>query len=114
MINKKDMAEINKKFDNGIVVNKSSLDFALSSLHSTKDWIKQLAYLVRAILIDHIFQEGNKRTAAAVIIYFFESNKVAYDPYKVDKVIAEIASKNINSIEQIRRRLKDAIRQGID
>ncbi len=110
MITAKGLVEINKKFDRGIIINKSSLDFALSSLHSTKDWIKQLAYLVRAIAVDHVFQEGNKRTAVALILYIFEVHKAAYDSYKVDKIIAEIASKNINSIEQIRRKLKDAIR----
>jgi len=110
MITEKGLIEINKEFDKGNIVNKSSIEFALSSSRSSKDWIKQLAYLVRAILIDHIFEEGNKRTAAALILYFFEANKVAYDPYKIDKIVAEITSKNINSIEQIRRKLKDAIR----
>lgn len=110
MINKEDLIDINKKFDKGIMKNESSLEFALSSLSRTKDWTKQLAYLVRAILIDHVFQEGNKRTIAALIVYFFEEHKVAYDPYKVDRVIVEIVKKNINNLEQIRRKLKDAIR----
>lgn len=110
MINATGIIEINKKFDNGTVVNRSSLEFALSSAKNTKDWIKQLAHIVRAILIDHVFEEGNKRTAAAIILYYFESNKVAYEPYKVDKIIVEIIKKNINSVEHIRRKLKDAIR----
>src|SRR3989344_4863730 len=105
MITEKGLIEINKRFDKGIVVNKASLNFALSSLHNTKDWLKQLAYLVRAILVDHIFEEGNKRTATALIIAFFEDNKEAYDPYRVDKIVFEIASKNVNSVEQIRRKL---------
>ena len=110
MITIEGIIEINKKFDIGNVVNKSSLDFVLSRTKNTKDWIKQLAGIVRAILIDHVFEGGNKRTAAAVILYYFESYQVAYDPYKVDKVIAEIIVKNINSVEHIRRKLKDAIR----
>lgn len=110
MINKEDLINVNKKFNHGTIVNESSLKFALSSIYSTKDWIKQLAFLVRSLLIDHIFQEGNKRTAAAVIISFYEAHKVAYDPYKVDKIITEIVTKNIQNVEQIRRKLKDAIR----
>jgi len=110
MITEKGLIEINKKFDKGVVINRSSLDFALSRLSNTKDWIKQLSYLVRALLIDHAFQEGNKRTAAALILAFFEDHKIDYDTYKIDKIIAEIASKNINHIEIIRRKLKDAIR----
>jgi len=62
------------------------------------------------LLVDHIFQEGNKRTGAALLLFYFDVHKVGYDPYKVSKVIAEIASKNINSVEQIRRRLKNVIR----
>ena len=110
MISRDGLIELNKKFDKGVIGNESSLNFALSSLCNTKDWVKQLAYIVRAILIDHIFQDGNKRTAAALILYFLEEYKVAYDPYQVDKVIAEIVIKNINNIEQIRRKIKDAIR----
>ena len=110
MINEEGLIGVNKRFDEGIVVNKNSLDFAISSIQNSKDWVKQLAYLTRALLIDHIFQEGNKRTAAVLILYFFEEHKVAYDSYKVDKIIVEIISKNISNVEQIRRKLKDAIR----
>ncbi|MBI2672565.1 hypothetical protein HYX16_06545 [Candidatus Woesearchaeota archaeon] len=110
MINIEDLIELNKRFDKGIIVNKSSLEFALSSMKHCKDWVKQLSYIVRALLIDHAFQEGNKRTAVAVILYFFESHKVAYDMYRVDKIITEIILKNINNIEKIRRLLKDVVR----
>ena len=110
MISKKGIITINRKFDSGIVVNASSLDFALSNLKTTKDWTKQLAYLVRAILIDHVFEEGNKRTAAALIMDFIEIQKLAYDSYKVDKLIIEIIKKNITDINKIRRLIKNVIR----
>ena len=110
MITEKGLVETNKRFDKGIIVNKSSLDFALSAVKNTKDWIKQLSFLVRALLVDHIFQEGNKRTTTALVLYFFEAYKIAYDSYKIDKMIAEIASKNINNIEKIRREIKNVIR----
>ncbi len=110
MINENDLVEVNKLFDKGVIVNRNSLKFALSSVQTTKDWIKQLAYIVRAMLIDHVFEEGNKRTSAVVIAHFFEYHNVAYDPYRVDKIIAEIIIDSISNIEQIRRKLKDAIR----
>ena len=110
MITELGLIEINKKFDKGVIINKSSLDFALSYAKNTKDWVKQVAFLLRALLVDHIFQEGNKRTGSALLLYYFETHKVGYDPYKVNKVVAEIASKNISSVEQIRRKLKDVIR----
>lgn len=110
MITKKDIIEINREFDKGILVNESSLNFALSSIKSTKDWIKQLAYIIRAILIDHVFEEGNKRTAAALIMVFVEENKLIYDPEKVNQMVIEILKKNINDIDKIRRMIKNVIK----
>ena len=110
MITKKALIEINKEFDIGKIINEGSLEFAISNANSTKDWIKQLAYLTRAILIDHVFFGGNKRTTAALIISALEEKKFAYDPFKVDKLIIDIINKNITSINQIRRMIKDVIR----
>lgn len=110
MISANDLIEINKKFDKGHVINKSSLDFAISSSKRSKDWITQLAYLVRAILIDHIFEEGNKRTATVLISSIFEIHKVAYNPIKLDKLIVKVVIKNIMDIAIIRRLIKDVIR----
>ena len=110
MITEKDIIQINKQFSNGDIVNYGSLAFALSQSKSTKDWIKQLAFLTRAIVVDHIFEEGNKRTASALIMSILEIHKLAYDPKKVDEVIIEILRKNINSINKIRRMIKNAVR----
>ena len=110
MLTNKDLVEINKRFDKGVIINKSSLDFAIKSVESTKDWVTQAALLLRAILIDHIFEEGNKRTALAVLLTYFESNKKAYDIYKVEKAIITTITKNITSIENIRKMIKNAVR----
>lgn len=109
MLSIQDIIEINKEFDKGKVVNRSSLEFALSSIKHTKDWVTQLAYLVRAIVLDHVFEEGNKRTAVAVILIYLEAHKKAYDLTKVDQVIVKMIKKRITDIEHIRRLIKDAI-----
>ncbi|MEK6907390.1 MAG: hypothetical protein AABW45_02585 [Nanoarchaeota archaeon] len=109
MLSKKAIIDLNKEFDVGKVINEGSLDFAISNANTTKDWIKQLAYLTRAIVIDHIFSEGNKRSAAALIIGALEERKLAYNPYKVDSLIITIIKKNITNINQIRRMIKDVI-----
>ena len=75
-----------------------------------KDWTTQAAYLVRVVVLDRIFEEGNKRTALAVLLAYFEANKKAYDLYSLEKVIINIINKNITSIENIRRMIKNAIR----
>lgn len=110
MIGVEDLVKINKQFDSGRIVNEGSLRFALSNSKYTKDWTKQLAYFVRAILIDHVFEEGNKRTASALMMAVLEEYKIAYDPEKVDSIIIEIIKKNITSIDKIRRMIKDVTR----
>ena len=110
MITVGDLIEINKQFSNGKAINNGSLEFAISLARDSKDWTKQLAYVVRAILIDHVFEEGNKRTAAALVISLFEIHKLGYDPQKVDIVIVDILKKNINNINKIRRMIKNATR----
>jgi len=110
MLTKKALIDLNKEFDLGKIINESSLDFALSNANTTKDWIKQLAYIVRAIIIDHTFSEGNKRTAAALIMATIEDRKLSYDPFKIDSLIITIINKNITNISHIRRMIKDVIR----
>ena len=110
ILNKKDIFTLNKEFDIGNFNNESSLDFSLSYAKKTENWHKALAYLVRAILIDHVFEEGNKRTAALLIKTYAE-----YEGYKTynDKVvnlIKKIILKNITSIRKIEELIKDAVK----
>ncbi len=109
MFSVQDVIEVNKEFDKGKIVNGGSLEFALSSIKNTKDWITQLAYLIRSIVLDHVFEEGNKRTAVALIIAYAEAHKRAYDLTKIDKIIVKMIQKKITDIEQIRRLIKDAV-----
>lgn len=109
MLSIHDIVEINEQFDKGKIVNKGSLEFALSSIKNTKDWITQLAYLVRSISLDHVFAEGNKRTAAALIVGYAEVHKKGYDPTKVDKIVTTVIQKHIQDIKIIRRLIKHAI-----
>ena len=110
MISVQDIVEINKKFEDGKFMNKSALEFAISSLKHTKDTITRIAYLIRAILVDHVFKEANKRTSLALVCLLLEEQKKAYDPYKAEKLVAELAKKNITDIKKIREMIKDVIR----
>ena len=110
MITKQDVVKLNKQFDRGVIVNNIPLEFALSQSNKTKDWIKSSAYILRAILIDYVFEEGNKRTASAFIMSMMEKMKIAYNPYEVDRIIIEIILKNITDINKIRRLIKNATR----
>jgi len=110
LLNKKDIIALNQQFDEGNLHNESSLDFALSYAKRTENWTKALAWIARAILIDHVFEEGNKRTAALLIKAYAEyQGHSTYDD-KVVKLIKNIILKNTTSIMRIEEMIKDAIR----
>ena len=103
MLSKKDIIVINKDHHTGKLSNESSLDFAVSQVQRSKNWLKTAAILSRAILVDHVFEDGNKRTAAGVIAGIMEMNNMKYSPEKVDKIVIQITKENITSIKQIEK-----------
>lgn len=105
-ISKKHIVKINKMMG-GSLRNDSSLDFALSMQENKKfSYYKKLSYLIRAILVDHPFSDGNKRTAAFIAILFAEDNRLTIDEELLTKNIIGIAKKNIINIRNIEWRLK--------
>ncbi len=104
-----ELARVNKRFSGGKVINKSSLEFAEAALRRTKNWQEQAAYIMRAIVVDHTFEDGNKRTAAAYLSGLLETLKIPYDPFKIDKIVLTLA-KGTKSIDKIRRMIQNAIR----
>ncbi len=105
----KDIISMNQQFHQGNLLNESSLLFALDQANRSGSWLRACAHLVRAVLIDHVFEDGNKRTAAAIIVGFFEEKGLSFHPEKVAKAITTILLKNITSITTIERVIKDAI-----
>ncbi len=105
----KDVAAFNQQFGKGIMLNESSLSFAISQANKTGSWLRACAYIVRAVLIDHVFEDGNKRTSAAVIIAFFKDNDIQFDQQEIPKGIAKILRKNITSLAAIEQVIQNAI-----
>ncbi len=109
-IGKQDLLRINKGFGGGLR-NDSSLDFAFDMQENKKlGHYKKLAWLWRAILVDHPFTDGNKRTAAFTALAFAEENKKQINQDLMLHHIVSIAKQNIKDIRNIERRLKNAIR----
>ena len=109
MINKKDVISINQQFDAGNFNNESSLDYSLINFKRNIAWTKQLAFLLRAILVDHVFEEGNKRTACALLITIIETKGYEINEKNTAKIITSIILKNIISINKIQRMIENAI-----
>lgn len=109
-ISKEDLLRINKGFG-GDLRSGASLDFAIEIQKNPKlgDY-KKLAYLWRAILVDHPFSDGNKRTATFLALKFAEENKKQVDRDLLLHHALSIAKRNITNIRQIEWRLKNCIR----
>lgn len=109
-IRKEEVLRINSAFG-GTLRSDASLDFALEKQKENKlgDY-KKLAYLFRAILVDHPFSDGNKRTAMYLALKFTEETNKQVDRDLLLHHILSIAKNNINEIRSIEERLKNAIR----
>lgn len=110
MLSKETVIKINKEIENNRLVNESALDFAISCQKRTKNWLDQLSYIVRAILIDHVFEDGNKRITLAIIIGVLEDLRFRYDPQKLEENLVKILKENITNIKKIKNLIKDVIR----
>ena len=109
-LNKKDLIRINQEIGaNGKLHNEDSIDFALSIAKQNKSWLYELSYIIRSLLVDHCFEDGNKRTAIIVAIAYFENNNLDYDKDKLTKTVWNISKKNISDINKLMRMMKNAI-----
>lgn len=109
-INKKDVIRINQEIGaTGELHNESSLDFTLSTLKQKKSWLYELSSLIRCILVDHIFIDGNKRTALALILTYIDYKNIECDKQKMVLIVYKIAKKNIKDTNKIMRLIKNGI-----
>ena len=109
-IGKKEVIGINHWFG-GNLRSGSSIDYAIDRLEDKKlGMYKKLAYLLRAILVDHPFSDGNKRTAAYISLKFATEFKKQVNTELLIHHLVSIAKQNIHDIRKIERRLKNALK----
>lgn len=109
-ISKEDLLRINQGFG-GNLRSGSSLDFAFDMLQNKKLGLyKRLAYLLRAILVDHPFSDGNKRTAMFIVFVFAKEEDKEVNRDLLLHHIVSIAKHNIHELRNIEYRLKNAIK----
>jgi fido (protein-threonine AMPylation protein) len=101
-----DIVEINKQFDTGTMINSASLDFAVSSIKRKGSWLEQLAFLVRALLVDHPFKDGNKRTTTALVLVYFDENNIQFDKDKTIRTMIKISAETPTDTRKIEKELK--------
>jgi len=110
ILTKKDIIALNQEFDQGTIINESSLDYVISYVRRTENWTKALAWLIRAILIDHVFEEANKRTSALLLKTYVEFEGYNIETADTIKIIKKIVTKNITSIKKIEDLIQNAIK----
>lgn len=108
MLTRKDLIALNQQFNNGKIINESSLDFILKQTYRSPHWYKTMCLLVRCIVLDHVFEDGNKRTGAAVIMAYLEMNNYHYDPDKISHIVIRIAKSHIRDTTKIGILIKNA------
>lgn len=109
-LTKKDLIRINQEVgERGQFQNESSLDFALAQAKYKKNWLYELAYLLRSLLTDHAFEDGNKRTALALAMLYFEEKELDCDKERLVKNIHSLSKYHYKSVDKISRVLKDAL-----
>ena len=109
-ISKEDLIRVNQGFG-GSLRNDASLDFAIDMQKNNKiGEYKKLAYLLRAVLVDHPFSDGNKRTAMFICLNFAEENKKQVDRDLLLHQIVSIAKNNLIEIRNIEWRIRSCIR----
>lgn len=110
IVGKKDLIRINQEIgESGELQNQSSLDYALSTAKHKKSWLYDLSQIVRSLLVDHAFRDGNKRTALALILTYFDYKDIDYDEQRLIFIVHKIAKKNVNNVNKIIRMIKNAI-----
>ena len=110
IISKKDLLRINKGFG-GNLRTESSIDFAFHRIEDKKlGPYKKIAYLLRAILVDHPFSDGNKRTATFICLAFANKHNKEVNRELLIHHIISIAKNNIQEIRNIEWRIKNAIK----
>jgi prophage maintenance system killer protein len=109
-ISKEDLLRINHVFG-GNLRSDSSLDFAINIQKDNKlGNYKKLAYLMRAILVDHPFSEGNKRTAFFLALAMVDENKKQVNREILIHHVISIAKYNETNIRNIEQRLRSCIK----
>lgn len=108
LITKQTVVWINKKFASGHLINGDSLDFATKN--EANGFLGNLPQIIRALLVDHCFEDGNKRTATYLLISFLEENRITVNQERLVGVVRDIARTNPKNMEKIRSMIKYAIK----
>jgi death-on-curing family protein len=110
--NFKDIIRMNQDIgEKGQIINGAGIDYALDRTYKEKSWLRQAALLIRAIICDHAFEDGNKRTAFILFALMCEEHDYEYDQKNLVSLINKISRESTSNISILERLLKNVIRR---
>lgn len=99
-----EISAINRTF--GGVTAFRPVENLIANTHYYANTLQKIAVHIRDIAGSHLFNNGNKRTANAVVQELAARNGVRLDPAKVKRAIGETAESKIKSVEEIVKELR--------
>lgn len=103
-INETTIKEINKEITGEGIVIKDSISSCFSSWDYYEDIESKISSVVRSIIKNHYFKDGNKRTAFAVFHLLSHYNGRVMPNKKWERIFMDIAS-NSYSVDKIKKLL---------
>lgn len=100
LLNEKVLKEINKDLTNDGIVIKNSINSCFSSWDYYETIQLKISSVVRSIIKNHYFKDGNKRTAFIAFLILSKENGIELKNKIWYKIFIEIAS-NSYSVEKI-------------
>lgn len=104
-ITKERVIELNRKYG-GSPLLISNLDFDLDQANHEKSIWKSNAYIVRAMVAGHSFNDGNKSTAIKIITDRFAKERIGCDKNKLVNGLIKLATNKTSDINKIERNLR--------
>lgn len=102
---KSEVIELNKQFG-GALINESALEFTVEMANRQENIYLSNAHVTRGIILNHPFLDGNKRTAATIIVRRFADEEIVCNEEKLVRCVVSIAKNNIHSIIKIVQKLR--------
>jgi prophage maintenance system killer protein len=100
------ITKINTKIAGGKLINPSNLRYDLEQAQYAKTLFRQQAHVVRGIVVGHSFHDGNKRTAAQIMMKDFGKAGYKCDEETLSKGLQRISASQTNNIQSIEGKLR--------
>lgn len=102
----KRVIKINTKIAGGKLINPSNLRYDLEQAQHAKTLFRKQAHVVRGIIVGHSFHDGNKRTAAKIVMTDFGRADYQCDEETLSKGLRRISASQTNNIQIIEAKLR--------